>query len=169
MPQSHLVIQHLLRQLEDFAETHRHRDRRPKWLVRLAEEVGRLFEPFTTVARVGYECEPTADGWELRMYLGSHEFVDGGRAGGARSSSFDFDVTGLVKLFDQLDDIAWTVAAVENNLSRSFLTASGIVQGHPLQIKVYSISPREMTPGLRMYDHGGIELVDPAGINSSPE
>jgi hypothetical protein len=152
---SHLVIQHLLKQIEGQSQVRK--DKRPKWLIAAADRFADAFDPLGEVGRVGYECEWTDWGWELRMYLGMTEVVGGKYDGDWQGASFELDVARLVAVFDEPPAIAWSVSASKPESSRSFLTITGTSDNEPLRLKVYSLPPRESSPVLTRRPDGSIE------------
>ncbi len=158
MAHSHLLVQHLLKQLEQHAATRSERDSRPSWLIRLVEQAAECFRPLHGVARVGYECELLDNGWETRMYLGTTEVVGGRDDGQFRSTSFELDLAGLTSCFSRVDELRWNVAAGE--AGGSFLTVRGAVGEEQVCVKAYSKAPHHAGPALREYADGRIRPVD---------
>ena len=86
-------------------------------------EVADLFEPFTDVGRVGYECRIREEVWEIGLYLGCTEFVGGKLDGEIQAVDFQFDVARLYRMFDQIARFRPTfltsVPTMINNMLRS--------------------------------------------------
>jgi hypothetical protein len=157
---SHLLVQHLLKQLEHHAATRDERDPRPAWLVDFIERAAEHFVPLTGVGRVGCECDVYDSDWEARMYLGATEVVGGKDDGQAHGSSFELHVSGLLACFTAVHDVSWNVAAPRGDAGGSFVTMHGHVDDHPLCVKVYSRAPAHVGPGLRMYHDGRVQPVE---------
>lgn len=155
---AHLLVQHVLKQMDQRLAQKSQRDPRPAWLVDFVQKAADSFEPLTGVGRVGFDCEPTEGGWEARLYLGSTEFVGGKVDGEFRTNSFELDLQGLTTLFSRIDTFRWNVAGSENG--GSFLTVRGVVGEQSLCVKAYSRSPQNMGPGLRQYHDGRVQPVD---------
>ncbi len=164
MAHSHLLVQHLLKQLEQHAANRTERDPRPSWLIRLIDQAAECFLPLTGVARVGYESELIDDGWEVRMYLGKTEVVGGRDDGQARSTSFELDLAALTSCFSRVDEFRWNVAGGETG--GSFLTVRGAVGEETVCVKTYSRAPHHAGPALREYADGRIQPVD--GVRLPP-
>lgn len=158
MAHSHLLVQHLLKQLEQHASSRTERDPRPQWLVRLIDQAADCFVPLHGVARVGYECELVESGWEARMYLGSTEIVGGAADGKSRVASFEFDVSALTTCFSRVDEMRWNVAGGETG--GSFLTVRGTIGEEAVCVKAYSKAPHHAGPALREYVDGRIRPVE---------
>ena len=94
-----MVVNHLLRQAEEYRARRKNRDIRPKWVARLINEVAELFEPLAGVARVGFECRLDDDCWSVGMYLGTTEVVGGRDDGLSRFIDFQFDVLQVLDFF----------------------------------------------------------------------
>lgn len=155
---SHLLVQHLLKQVELWSADKPDRDIRPAWLLRLIERLGQMFEPLSDVARAGCACEWTEMGWEVRLFLGPTEIVGGPLDGCSRSMGFDFDLLVLQDCLDVLEDFRWSVATTDGESGgSSFLELRGWVSENPVCIKVYSRPPREARPALRMRSDGTVE------------
>ncbi|HEY4258520.1 MAG TPA: hypothetical protein VGM98_00110, partial [Schlesneria sp.] len=97
MSHSHLLVHHLLKQLENHKRDRKERARRPEWLTTLVHQTAAMFQPLAGVARVGYQCELTQEGWEAGLYLGCTEIVGGRDDGKARLISFEFDFARLTE------------------------------------------------------------------------
>jgi hypothetical protein len=160
LPHTHLLVQHLLKQLERHAATRDERDPRPAWLVDFVECAAAHFAPLSGVGRVGCECEATAAGWEARLYLGATEVVGGKDDGQSRRLSFELHLSGLMQCFTRVEDVRWNVAAGQDEQGGSFLTVRGCVEEHPLCVKAYSRAPQHAGPALRMYHDGRIQPVE---------
>lgn len=151
---SHIVVQHLMKQLETFATPAARRRRRPSWLNELVERAAPLFDPFCELGRVGFASELTDEGWEVRLYLGSHEVVGGRHDGDRREPGFQFNVSGLTDLFSTVNEMTWTVASQGPFGGGSFLMINGFYSGQPVCVKVYSKPPKEAGVGLRRDQQG---------------
>ncbi len=157
MPHSHLLVHHLLKQLENHKRDRRDRDRRPQWLNMFVNQTAAMFEPLSGVARVGYQCELTADGWEARLYLGSTEIIGGRDDGRAQLISFEFDFGRLAEGFTRLDEFRWNVCTTVDGSAGSFVTLRGLVDEHPVCLKIYSRPPQDVGPAFRLFPDGTLE------------
>lgn len=155
---AHLLVQHVLKQAETRAAQRGQRDPRPAWLADFVQRAADWFEPLTGVGRVGYDCEPTAEGWEARLYLGSTELVGGPHDGRWKSHSFELNLSGLIACFTQVSEFRWNVATGET--AGSFLTLKGLVGTAPLCVKAYSRAPDHLGPGLRQFHDGRVQAVE---------
>lgn len=158
MAHSHLVIKHLLKQLESFAEQRPERDVRPEWLSHFVQQVAELFAPLSGVGRVGYECQFDETCWEARMYLGTLEIVGGKEDGQAKHLSFEFDLHRMLGCFSRIEGFAWNVFS-SGQSSSSFLTVQGLVGDNPVRLKLYSRPPQGTGPALRQHLDGRCEPV----------
>jgi hypothetical protein len=154
---SHLLVQHLLKQLEHHKRDRRERDRRPQWLSAFVHQTAALFEPLTGVARVGCQCELTPDGWEARLFLGSTEIVGGRDDGRSRLISYEFDFGRLSQGFTRLDEFRWNVCTCDDGSTGSFVTLRGLVDDHMVCLKIYSRPPRDSRPAFRQFADGTLE------------
>jgi hypothetical protein len=157
---SHLVVQHLLKQLEKHAAERSERDHRPAWLTQLIQAAADQFSPLADFGRVGFECEPADDGWEARLYLGSTEVVGGRDDGHWKSASFELDLSGLTRCFDHVDELRWNVAASGGESAGSFVTVRGRIGEQPICLKAYSRAPAHVGPALREYHDGTVEPIE---------
>lgn len=158
MAHSHLLVQHLLKQLEQHSTQRGERDPRPEWLIDLVNQAADCFVPLHGVARVGYECEPADHGWEARLYVGDTEIVGGPADGQARAASFELDIAALTMCFSRVDELRWNVAG--GPTGGSFLTVRGAVGEEAVCVKAYSKAPHHAGPALRQYTDGRIRPVD---------
>ena len=125
--------------------------------------IAELFEPFTELGRVGFECRPTTDElWEISMYLGRNEVVGGSHDGEAQCVDFQFDIRGLMNLFEEITAFHWNtfpVPSAEKSADRSCLVLEGRYSETGIRLKIFSVPPEESAPGLRMHPDGSWEPV----------
>jgi len=153
----HLLVHHLLKQLENHKRDRRERDRRPGWLNTFIQQTAAMFEPLAGVARVGYQCDPTPDGWEARLYLGSTEIVGGRDDGRERLISFEFDFGRLSEGFTRLDEFRWNVCTNADGTAGSFVTLRGMIDDNSVCLKIYSRPPQDIGPAFRLRPDGTLE------------
>lgn len=159
MSHSHLLVRHLLKQLELHKRDRKERDRRPAWLSTFVHQTAALFEPLSGVAKVGYQCEMTPEGWEARLYLGSMEIVGGRDDGQSRLISFEFDFSRLTEGFTRVDEFRWNVCSTADGSASSFVTLRGLVDQNVVCLKLYSRPPRDAGPAFRQRSDGTLEEV----------
>lgn len=165
MAHSHLPVQHLMKQIENFPARGRDRGVRPEWVSRLVETVADLFDPLEDVGRVGFDCHLSDDCWIVEMYLGSTELVGGPCDGQRRFSDFRFDLLALVGVFDEIERFRWTALCAadgeEENVAAgpSSITVEGKFDGNPVRLQLYSVPPPDAGPGLRRYPDGNVEPI----------
>ena len=144
----------LLQQLKEYESRRTRKDRRPKWLQHLVQQVADLFEPLRDVARVGYDCRMDEHGWLICMYLGTTEIIGGPKDGQIEHASFRMDVQQLIVLFERVDRLEWySVANAEpeefNGHVRALLSVVGIVQeGQKIQLELLASPPKYAPPGM---------------------
>ena len=178
---SHLALQHLIHKI-DSAEPRQKRSTAPAWLPEFVDRVADLFEPFIDVGRVGYECTPSAEHWEISMYLGATESVGGQVDGEVRSVAFQFDLARLHAVFDSVDEFRWSAfptgtiptgaiptSAIPTDTAgqdeqteggqRSFVAIVGRYGDNLLRLRVFCTPPAEVSPGLRQFADGTWEAV----------
>lgn len=159
MSHSHLVIRHLIRQVDDFADRPPQPRELPEWLQGFVADVAELFEPFRGVARPGFECHWGEDRWEVSVFLGKSEVVGGAQDGGLLPVNFRFDVQQLPALFERLDALRWNAipdcgTTDDEGLPLSFLVAEGVVCGQPITLQVHAAPPEAIGPGTRRLADG---------------
>ena len=172
MSHSHIALQHLIHKL-DSGVPRRGRATGPLWLPEFVDQVAELFEPFVDVGRVGYECAPTTERWEIGMYLGNTEVVGGKVDGEVRPVAFQLDLARLEAIFDKIDEWNWNAfpAGTVNEAGeppateivptqeRSFVTVTGSYRENRLRLRIYSSPPADAAPGMRQYADGSWEAV----------
>lgn len=162
MSHSHLALQHLIQKL-DSPGYRRSRSTGPQWLAEFVDQVAELFEPFVDVGRVGFECSPGEDRWEIAMYLGCTELVGGRADGEVRSVAFQFNVAGLNSIFDAIESLHWNAfpagASVDEGPQedRTFVGVVGRYRDSRLRLRVFSRPPRDAGPGMRQFPDGSWE------------
>jgi hypothetical protein len=177
---AHLPIRHLIRQVE-IRSLRPQRDTRPQWMAGFVDSIAELFEPFTDMGRVGFECRAsTEDRWEITMYLGRNEVV-GGRLDGRRVPvDFQFDLHRACEIFETVTSVRWNVFGSDESFGedagraaeagspsaehvmpqgpvageRSYLMIDGTHAGACVRLKVFSTPPADAGPGLRMHHDG---------------
>jgi hypothetical protein len=163
---SHIALQHLISKI-DSAGPRPKRSTGPVWLAEFVDAIAELFEPFVDVGRVGYECAPTTERWEISMYLGNTEVVGGRVDGEVRPVAFQFDLVRLETVFDQIDECSWSAFpagtvgedAEARGGERSYVTIIGRYRENLLKLRVFGAPPAEAAPGLRQYADGSWEAV----------
>ncbi len=136
----------------------------PEWLLQFVDNLSDRFEPFSGVARVGYECQNSETGWEIALFLGEHEVVGGPEDGQMKPVNFRFDITSIHQSFDQVDGIYWNAfpnshVCYESMADLSFLTIQGQVSGNVVRVQLHAGPPDSIGPALRQYPDGRLELV----------
>lgn len=163
MSHSHLGVKHFLAQIESDRSSRTRRDKRPEWLNGLIEEAAASFEPLDGVARVGYECVPDEEGWNVSVYLGAVEMVGGKSDGKTRRPDFRCDLKRLLEQFARIDELEWTVwpqGPAEGDLAeQSVITIGGLIGTSKVWLRVRSSAPEAIGPGLREYPDGRVESV----------
>jgi hypothetical protein len=158
-----MPVKHLLKQLEHYRSKRNNRDVRPAWVTQFVNEAAELFEPLDEVGRVGFECQIADDCWEVALYLGSLELVGGREDGENRYSSFHFDVHGLIKQFDEIDQMQFAAYPEGSGdgecASCGLVTIEGRLDENRLRVRVFSIPPADMGPGLRRHADGRCDTV----------
>lgn len=156
---SHLALQHLINKI-DSPGYRRPRSSGPVWLPEFVDQIAELFEPFVDIGRVGYECTPSEDRWEISMYLGGTELVGGKVDGEIRTVAFQFNLVTLQGVFDGIDEFTWnafpagTFPEGTNSRDRSFIAVNGRYREHLIRLRVHCTAPQETGPGMRQYPDG---------------
>lgn len=165
MSHAHLPIKHLIRKIELHGPKPT-RDIRPKWMAGFVDCLAELFEPFTEVGRVGFECAPATDErWEISMYIGCNEVVGGRDDGRHLAVDFQFDLKPMLDLFEQVTTLKWNAFAAPTSSTdptpaeRSCLFIEGVYSDTPIRVKIFSTPPEEAGPGLRYHSDGSWEAV----------
>ncbi len=166
MSHSHIALQHLISKIDSAGQRPK-RSTGPVWLAEFVDAIAELFEPFVDVGRVGYECAPTTDRWDISMYLGNTEVVGGRVDGEVRPVAFQFDLVRLETVFDAVDECKWSAFpggtvgedAEALGCERSYLTIIGRYRENVLKLRVFGTPPAEAAPGLRQYADGSWEAV----------
>lgn len=164
-----MPLKHLLKQVEIRAAQGkaRKKDVRPPWLVEFIERAAELFEPFNSVARVGFDCHFIEERWMVALFLGAAEIVGGPLDGKVTYTNFCFDVKGLVELFDEIDEFTWTAlpeptqtsSGDEEPRERSFLSITGLYRSEPVRLSVFSIPPESVGLAMRQFPNGECDPI----------
>jgi hypothetical protein len=158
--QSHLAVRHLIRELELKGRPAR-RLNVPEWLKTLLCNAADDFNPASETARAGYECRLTEQGWEASLFLGASEVVGGALDGQLQAMSFQFDVLSLMRRFDRVDLMEWSVASMRDGqeTADSLVTLEGVACGEPLRLQIRSTPIAEAQAGMRRHQDGRVELT----------
>lgn len=163
MSHSHLAIRHLIRQVEEYAARDPARPGLPDWLGQFIQRAAELFEPFSGVARPGFECCRAEERWEIALFLGKTEHVGGPEDGAQSAVNFSFDVLRLTALFERLETLRWSAFpdchVYDDAVDLSFLLAEGTVNGQRLTLQVHAGPPDCAGPALRRYSDGSYVTV----------
>lgn len=162
MSHSHLPLQHLLKKIETTGPRPR-RDVRPPWLTELIDEVAELFEPFTDVGRVGFECSLANARWDVSMYLGKTESVGGKDDGEVQHVDFQFDILKVQQQFSRIDSLRWNAfpggREEAESTECSFVSIDGLRGENALRLRIFCTPPVQAGPGLRHHSDGTWEPV----------
>lgn len=165
MSHSHLAIRHLIRQVDEYMARRQSGRKTPEWLAGFIQQAAELFEPFSGMARPGFECIRGEDRWEISIFLGKTERVGGPDDGQQSPVNFSFDVHALTRLFEQLQTLRWNAfpdCGMDEDLPEielSFLLAEGMVRGEHVSLQVHSGPPEGAGPALKRYDDGSYATV----------
>lgn len=164
MSRSYLAVRHLLRQLELKREKGMSSRIIPTWLPSFVDEISERFEPFSGVARVGYECAFSEGVWELSIFLGETELIGGAEDGRMLPVNFRFDLSSMTAQFDQIDSIHWNAfpnSPVGEDVTGelSFLTITGMIADEKVLLQLHSTPPNQIGPGIRQHLDGRLELT----------
>jgi hypothetical protein len=161
---SHLAIRHLIQHVSTRTRGSLVRQRVPESVLAFIDDVCQMFEPFTGVARAGYECLYGGDRWAVSVYLGEREAYGGALDGALRPVNFRIDVQALAQLFESVSSIGWN--SISDRVSESpdlecesFLTIEGTARREPISLQVHALPPQEAGPAMREYVDGRWELV----------
>lgn len=165
MTHSHLAVQHLIKQVEAYGERRQAQQRIPDWLLAFVHDVAGRFEPFSGVARPGYEWTRSDDRWEVSVFLGKMELVGGARDGAAVPVNFRFDLHGLIAAFDEVASVQWNAfpdccAYEDDVLDLSFVSAEGLVRGEPVSVQIHAGPPDTAATALRQHSDGSFTIPD---------
>jgi len=156
-------MQHLLKQVEIYSARKANRDNRPEWVAELVDTVADLFEPANGEGRVGFDCQPRENCWEVGLFLGSLEFIGGMKDGSAQYANFHFDVLAFLELFSEVELFRWNSVPSPEELELpaetppSFLTIEGNYGENFVRVNIYTIPPADSGPGFRQYPDGSIK------------
>jgi hypothetical protein len=157
-----MSIEDLLEQMEQYRLRREQRDYRPEWLKLFIQNAAGLFEPLTSVGRVGYDCQLDERGWTVCMYLGATEIVGGAMDGHIDHASFRVDVRQLNSLFHSIDRMEWysvanPVPSLPENRIRSLISVVGsVAEGQEIRLELLAIPPDFVGPGLHCRPNGMI-------------
>ncbi|QDT37639.1 hypothetical protein [Stratiformator vulcanicus] len=162
MPHSHLTVNHLLAQVEEYRRRKAERDVRPEWLTAWINAAAELFEPTKGVGRVGFECNPTETGWDISLYLGMTEYIGGPDDGRISPASFDFNLQSLAELFEEVLSIEFEVLPEprEDEVAPPYaaIAIQGIASEQPMSVRVLAVPPENAGPGFKRLPDGTTEV-----------
>lgn len=165
MIHSHCAVRHLVRQVELYRERGS-RTRTPQWLETFVNRAAESFEPFSGLARVGYEAVYSEEClWEVSLYLGENESavaLDGECR--AIPVNFRFKLDHLRDCFESVNRLDWNVFPGSRTLlddanDLSFILVEGVVGGNTIKLQVHATPPDAAGPALRYHSSGDVELL----------
>jgi len=160
MNHSHIPVQHFIAQLDRWKEEREQRDLRPEWLRNLISDLAELFDPSEDVARVGFECQLTEEGWEVGLFLSRVEIVGGRFDGKAELCQFSYNLHALRGRFEDVTTFRMTAMPKSDSEDAvSFVELQGKVEQTVVRLKIYSIPPQKAGIGLRRHMNGHCETV----------
>jgi len=150
-----MSIEELLQQMEDYRTRREQREHRPDWLQDFIRNAARLFEPLSTVGRVGYDCQADERGWTVTMYLGTTEIIGGPKDGQIEHAGFGLDVQQLMAMFQTIHRFEWFSISNEsddrfNESTRSVLSLRGeLAEEGFVQLELLASPPKYVGPGIK--------------------
>lgn len=139
----------------------------PAWLTGWLQQVADLYEPFSGVARAGYECFHASSTWEISLFLGQNETLGGRNDGLLLPVNFQFDVQGLTEKFDDISKMRWN-AFPDGYVFRdagypmeTFLLVEGSVGKERIRLQIQALPPDTIGPGLQFLPNGNHLMVEP--------
>lgn len=149
-----MSIDELLQQLGEYEAKKELRDNRPDWLDGFVESIARIFEPLSTIGRVGFECQADERGWLVSMFLGTTEIIGGPRDGQIDHAGFVIDVVQLQQQFQKVDRFEWySIAEPDKRFHepiRSLLVISGQIEDSKnIRLELLSSPPKYIDSGLK--------------------
>lgn len=160
MNHSHMPVQHFIAQLDRWKQNREQRDLRPAWLQNLIGELADLFDPVHEIARAGFECRPTENGWEVGLFLGRVEIVGGRHDGKEELCDFTYDLEQLKQRFESVHEFRLTSLPREDDREAvSFVLVRGRIESQDVTIRIFSLPPEQAGIGLRRYLNGQCEAI----------
>lgn len=160
MNHSHMPVQHFIAQLDRWKEQREQRDLRPEWLQNFIADLAELFEPTEDVARAGFECEASEEGWRVGLFLSRVEIVGGRYDGKTELCQFSYNLQELRRRFEKVDEFRMTALPKDDRESAiSFVEIRGQVEKTDIQLKIYSTPPQSAGIGLRRHLNGQCETT----------
>lgn len=155
-----MSIEELLQQLGEYEAKKEFRDNRPEWLERFVHSIAEIFEPLSTVGRVGFECQADERGWLVSMFLGTTEIIGGPRDGQIDHAGFVIDIVQLQERFNTIDRFEWySVSEPDSRFNepvRSLMVMAGQVEeDQTVRLELLSSPPKYVDAGLKMPSTGG--------------
>ena len=149
-----MSIDELLQQLGEYEAKKEFRDNRPEWLEAFVHQISEIFEPLSSVGRVGFECQADERGWLVSMFLGTTEMIGGPRDGQIDHAGFVIDIIQLQKQFASVDRFEWySVKEPDSRFNepiRSLLVMSGQLEtGQNIRLELLSSPPKYIDAGLK--------------------
>ena len=160
MTHSHMPIQHLIRQVEKSYEKKKARDL-PGWLKEFIDHAANSMEPSVGVARVGYDCKITEEGWNLSLFLGETEVVGGSEDGLTRIPNFDLNLSDILGQFESVESVRW-VSRPDADFSEeqmSTVIIRGKIEDEMMTFSILDRSPESIGPGMRELMNGLLETI----------
>ncbi len=154
-----MSIEELLQQMEDYRSRRELRDQRPEWLRQFIIDASNLFEPLSSVGRVGYDCQADERGWTACLYMGTTEIIGGPKDGQIEHAGFVIDVKQLMSLFQEVHRFEWYSLSNNdddrfNEPTRAVLSIHGYVQKTEfVQLELLACPPKFVGPGVRKSSH----------------
>lgn len=160
MNHSHMPVQHFIAQLDRWKEQREQRDLRPEWLQTWISDLAELFDPTEDVARAGFECEATEEGWHVGLFLSRVEIVGGRFDGKTELCQFSYNLQELRQRFNDIKEFYLTALPKDDREEAiSFVEILGEVEKTTIRLKIYSTPPQNAGIGLRRHIDGDCETV----------
>lgn len=94
--------------------------------------------------------------WEVSVFVGTTEIVGGPMDGTSFTTSLRLNISEVMNLFDEVDNVSWQSDAVadDDDLAQH-VSFEGTARGHKVWLRVLKESPEGTGPGQILHSHNG--------------
>lgn len=124
----------------------------PEWVSALAAAIAEHLVAASIPAPMGAHVqkesnESAPDVWEVSLFYGKTEILGGPKDGKRTDTPFWLDLSGLSKVFDRVDGLAWQAAALgpEDDLG-PHVAIEGEYLGHRVRVRILAAAPTQFPP-----------------------
>lgn len=122
----------------------------PEWLSQFVDSVAANIHSHDVLSPLGCHFQQVKEIWEVTLFASKTEIVGGSQDGLMCSAGFNVDVSGLVRLFSDVEAVSWQSQSLgRGDDLGAHLSVEGWHEDRQLWLRITSVAPRRFGVGRR--------------------